>query len=575
MNTTRWRAALTVLAVLGTVYALTLAPGLTWWDAGELAASAHGLGIPHPPGTPLYVAMARGWHVMLPGVPTVLATNLLSALATAAGCAVLAAWLATVLDDGVAGAAAGVSAGVMTSIWRNATETEVYALILLAVALVLWCAHRAGTTREPRWRLLTAYALALGAALHPGTLVVAPAAVVLMWPSARPRRARAGPDARWGRELLGAAVVVAIALSALLMMWVRARHDPWLNQGNPSSMAAWQDVVGRAQYAQGGLWPRQSPWWAQLGMVVQYLDWQFALGASPSAVPTWGRAMLSAAALVLIVAGARWHWRRDRRSALALAALLAGGTLGAALALNFRAGWSFSLGQFVDGMPREVRERDYFFSFGFAACGLWFGLGARAVAGAAVLAWPAMARRRALVAAAVVALPLLLNWRAVSRRGSDAGLADAYAHRVLEELPLNAVFVATGDNELYPLWYLQGVERLRPDVLVLAEPLLPAQWYRDELVRRHGFDVGGDWPGADGMRARLLGEAGVDTRPVLESVMASDSVVHVLWQRGEGLVSGHAEPFSRLAAAVLLQSAVVRRIYYYSGHQIDDIMRRI
>jgi hypothetical protein len=565
MNGGRRRAAATVLVVLGAVYAFTLAPGLTWWDAGELAASAHGLGIPHPPGTPLYVAIARIWHVALVGVPTVLATNLLSALATAAGCAVLAAWLATVLDDDVAGVAAGVSAGAMTSIWRNATETEVYALILLAVALVLWCAQRAGATREPRWRLLTVYALALGAALHPGALVVAPAALVLLWPSAHSRRVGAAPGAHWSRELLAAVAVVGVACSALLMMWVRARHDPWINQGNPSSLAAWQDVVGRTQYAQSGVWPRQSPWWAQLGMVVQYLDWQFALGVSPSAVPTWGRVVLSAAALFMVAAGARWHWRRDRRSALALAALLAGGTLGAALALNFRAGWSFSLGNFVDGMPREVRERDYFFSFGFAACGLWFGLGARAVADAVADAvarvWPMTQRRRALAAAAVVALPLALNWSAVSRRGRDAGLADAYAHRVLEELPLNAVFVATADNELYPLWYVQAVERLRPDVLVLAEPLLPAQWYRDELVRRHGFDVGGDWPGVAGMRARLLGEAGVDARPVLESVMASDSVVHALWQRGEGLVSGHAEPFSRLAAAVLLEPVVVRRIY--------------
>ncbi|MHB1311075.1 MAG: protein O-mannosyl-transferase family [Gemmatimonadaceae bacterium] len=565
MKTARWRAALVVLAVLGTAYALTLAPGLTWWDAGELAAAAHGFGIPHPPGTPLYVAIARSWHLALAGVPTVLATNVLSAVATAAGCAVLAAWLAGVLDDAVAGAAAGVAAGVMTSIWRNATETEVYALILLAVALVLWCAHRAGTTGEPRWRRLTVYALALGTALHPGTLVVAPAALVLLWPSGwppgwMPRALRA----RWGAELLRVAVVTVVALSALLMLWVRARHDPWLNQGNPSSLAAWQDVVGRAQYARSGLWPRQSPWWAQLGMVVQYLDWQFALGVSPSAVPTWGRAALSAVGVALVGAGARWHWRRDRRSSLALAALLAGGTLGAALALNFKAGWSFSLGHFVDGMPREVRERDYFFSFGFAACGLWFGLGARAVAGAVARAWPVMERRRAVVVAAVVAavvaLPLLLNWRAVTRRGSDAGLASAYARRVLAELPPRAIFVARGDNELYPLWYVQAVEQRRPDVLVLAEPLLPARWYRDELDRRHGVDVGGDWPGVDEMRARVAGEAGVEGRPVLESVMASDSAVHALWERGRTLVPGHAEPFSRLVAAVLLEAVVVRRV---------------
>ena len=228
---------------LGVVYALTLAPGLTWWDAGELALAADGLGIPHPPGTALYVAVARSWHVLLPGVPTVLATNILSAVATAAACALLGAWLARSLDDARAGVAAGIAAGVMTSIWRNATETEVYALVLLAVALVLVAADVAGRTRDARWRLLALYALALGYTLHPGVLVVAPAALVLAWPVARLvappalRRdsARRASAVRW-REALAAAALALLALTALAMLWPRARHDPWLNQGNPASL---------------------------------------------------------------------------------------------------------------------------------------------------------------------------------------------------------------------------------------------------------------------------------------------------------------------------------------------------
>ena len=554
------RAAVVIFIVLSAIYALTLAPGLTWWDAGELALAADGFGIPHPPGTPLFVALARSWHLLMPGVPTVLATNVLSAVASAAACALLGAWLAWSLGDARAGMVAGIATGAMTSVWRNATETEVYALVLLAVALVLVAADAAGRSRDARWRLLAVYTLALGYTLHPGVLVVTPAALVLAWPVARPALPHAGATrarTAWWREALAAAALALLALTALAMLWLRARHDPWLNQGNPASLGAFGDVVARAQYGGGGVWPRQSAWWAQLGMVVQYLDWQFALGASPGTVPTWPRALLSVLFLAVLGAGARWHWRRDRRTAVAAGTLLAVGTLGAAFVLNFRTGWSFSLGHLLDGAVREARERDYFFSFGFAACGLWYGLGVRALASRFDASRVRLGR--ALLVAGVLA-PVLLNWRATTRRGADAALPREFAARVLRDLPPNAVFVATGDNELYPLWYVQGAEGLRPDVLVVAEPLLTTAWYRAELARRSGFLFGDAWRGASQMRALVVAQAAERGRPVYEAVYADGHVLARLWSRGSGLVGGHAEPFSRVVAALLLEDRVVRAV---------------
>ncbi|MDQ3427644.1 MAG: DUF2723 domain-containing protein, partial [Gemmatimonadota bacterium] len=54
-----YRAAVGVAALVLLGYLLTLAPTVTFWDAGELIAAAKTLGIPHPPGTPLFVLVAH------------------------------------------------------------------------------------------------------------------------------------------------------------------------------------------------------------------------------------------------------------------------------------------------------------------------------------------------------------------------------------------------------------------------------------------------------------------------------------------------------------------------------------
>jgi len=139
-------------ATLLVIYGATLAPGVTFWDAGELIAASHALGIPHPPGTPLYVALAHSWGSALGGaIGFARATNLLSAVSTtlaAAGTAWLVARSLRSRDGGWVGLMAALAAGTMLSAWSNATETEVYAVALLHAVAMLVASAMAGEERR-------------------------------------------------------------------------------------------------------------------------------------------------------------------------------------------------------------------------------------------------------------------------------------------------------------------------------------------------------------------------------------------------------------------------------------------
>ena len=497
-------------ALLFVVYVATVAPTVTLWDAGEFIAAVETLGIPHPPGTPLYVLIARVWSDLLGFLPRALATNLFSAAATATAAAFLAALLARGTRQPLAALAAGLCAGATATVWSNATETEVYAASLaLSLAMVL-VGERAGRETGARWSVLLAYLFALAIPLHLSALVAAPGAILLASVDETRR-------VRWGRAvtLAGAGIlaagagmvsvplvlvglivivlgvvraravgastvgVIILGLSAVLVLLVRSAHDPALDAGNPETWSALLDVIARRQYAPTGLWPRQAPLWIQVGNLVQYLDWQFAMGLDAAVGPSWLRTPWTALYAAAGLTGSLRHARDDRRSWLALATIFACATLGLVAYMNFKAGASYAWSFVPEAERHEVRERDYFFALGFFVWGAWAGYGAVRLLSPRRLQW---------LGIAIACLPIVLNWRVANRRREpEASLAYVAARAWLAPLPERAVLVTGGDNDSFPLWYLQLVEGVRPDVAVITAPLLGADWYRGEVATRYGL----------------------------------------------------------------------------------------
>ena len=573
-------------AVLLVVYLATLAPDVTFWDAGEFIASARSLGIPHPPGTPLFVLLLAVWTRLFGFLPYAVACNLLSAVCTATA-AVLAAALVRGgprlergRNDGWYVMGAILCAGGMSTVRLNATETEVYAASMALVGITLAVADRAGRSASARWRVLTAYLIVLATPLHLSALVAAPVAVYLAassedglidWQTALALSGVTIAAIGAGRASLvlgiaGAVVVIAsaplagqmwrsiprqtpgalrllfvsvVAASAVLVLLFRARHDPAINQGNPSTPASLLEVIARRQYDVPGLWPRSAPLWLQLANWFEYADWQVALSLGPTPVATLGRTAFTILFVGLGLIGASAQRGADRRRWRALVLLFACGSIGVALYLNMHASPSFGWGILPANATREARERDYFFVLAFWAWGLWAGYGAVILA--------QRLRVRPVFGVVIAALPIALNWTAVTRRHQpEASLPRWLGQALLQSSPQNAVLFVDGDNDTYPLWFLQQVDSLRRDVTVVTVPLLGASWYGAELARRYRLlpDAAGELPSGMSVPAAIAGRARQLGRAVAASVSLDEQTRNQLGRgwRLSGLVYVESVP---------------------------------
>src|SRR5260370_18758865 len=196
------------------LYVLTLAQTTQFWDRPEYIAAAYTLGIPHPPGNPLFVLVAHVFGLLPFAAAYAARINLFAAVTSAlsAGCWFLVAerWLrsfVTVLWARRAAALAGaiVSATAFT-VWNQSVVNEkVYTLSLLSIALILWLIVRwddqpAGGAPDHHL-LLIIYLLALTSTNHLMGVLAGPAVVVLLFPPLKSQRPTddAGRSAEWSQ----------------------------------------------------------------------------------------------------------------------------------------------------------------------------------------------------------------------------------------------------------------------------------------------------------------------------------------------------------------------------------------
>ncbi len=546
-------------------YLLTLAPTVTFWDAGEFIATSKILGIPHPPGAPLFVILGHVFGMLPIPVEFAVKTNAMSALASSIAAFFYFLVVSQIVDRidrsrewnlpasvrHIAAAAAVLLSAWGLSVWQNSTETEVYTVALMTIGLVtflvFWWADHLGEGKDWNLLLLVIFLMGLSVGNHLMALLVMPAVVVfavaVVWTSYRDYLLsllvgalglylvvmkgisvdgiiQGGESINPGMMLVGC-VVLAVGVwwmtrtgavvfflaaigcflagaSIILFLKLRAMQNPSINEANPESWRELLSVLARRQYDIRPILPRSVDFLRF--QIPLYFDYLFGrVGPFESNVSAqFGLPGLSIIVFALGVAGSVYHFLADRKTWVYFLLVFLMTSLGLVFYLNFPLGMSQAPGldprdvvNLQVALPREVRERDYFFVVSFVFLGLWAGIGLFAVAGEMVrrLGRGAAERLRGATAGAMAALLLLvpaavfaINYHEAHRSGNY--VAEDFAYNLLQSVEPWGILFTNGDNDTFPLWYLQEVKGVRKDVAVVNLALLNTIWYVEQLDER-------------------------------------------------------------------------------------------
>ena len=527
----KWMA-LAVALILFALYCVTLSPTFGFVDKGEMAAVASTMGIAHPTGYPTIMLLGKLFTVLLPG-RDIVALNLMSALLTAAGGGLLVllfSYLLRLTTDKdeesrdntasrqtiVAGLAALLT-GLTATWWGQGTSFEVYSLhcLLLPLVTLLFLRYveeeavRGGesSSAEPdlvaggsspgftRKGFLFASVLGLAFSNHLTTILLAPPFLVwYFW--------RLGLTGAAFRRLIYLAPPFMLGLLPYAWLPLRASADPFFNWGDPETMwAFWRHITG-AQYrvwmfTNPDTFPQQTHYFfsnlssetVYVGLLLALLGIVFLAGRRTMAI--LGAGITVGILYVLYASGgeiARAVPQSNEEPMFGLLAIY--GVVLAVLVLlviRFGGGRSASmrerlglfaalafLGCLFYAGGYDILEITPYYLTAFFAVGIWLLFG---------LEWlvEQAGPKVALGAGAVLVIASgIVNYGIADE--SNNTLVEDMTMNVLESLPENSViFSKQWDFWLAGSFYIQAVENVRPDVLVIDHELLRRSWYLDQM----------------------------------------------------------------------------------------------
>ena len=292
---------------------------------------------------------------------------------------------------------------------------------------------------------------------------------------------------------------ILLGYSTYSMTMIRANQDTPINLNDPRTMSEFHSYMNREQYGDFPTFKRRySQEGHQQGVFSNYesdLDffWNYQMQHMFNRYLSWnyiGR--------ISTVQGAGIDWRQ----LLAIPFLI--GLFG--IYYQFKRDWkmaSIMMAMFIflgyltafyqNQQQPQPRERDYFYVGAFFVYSIWIALGTRGIFDLiysqfkdSKLLKPVYIFSGALMFAVVPVTMLASNYYTHDR--SNNYVPWDYAYNLLQSAAPNAVLFTNGDNDTFPLWYLQDVEGVRRDVRIANLSLLNTPWYIRQLKNTTPYD---------------------------------------------------------------------------------------
>ena len=574
------------------VYFSTMAPSVSYWDCGEFIAVAYRLGVPHPPGSPLFLLLGRIIS-MFPLSPDIaFRVNIMSPIVSAFAVMflyliivqVITHWKGKIVETTDAlivfgsGVIGSLTFAFTDSHWFNAVEAEVYAMSTFFTAIVVWLilkwSEKADNEGHERYILIIAYMIGLATGLHLLNLLTLPFVALIIyfrkyqfeWKTfgitvfitgliflvihngiikGLPKIAASFMGVggtiilivsiflamiwavinkeKLASVALTSMVLVLVGYSTYALIFIRSNQDPGIDENDPETIEAFISYLEREQYGSVGVLPRRYKGIPPIHEVVgrpeqgnnyspgqkkkyrsyntekqwdyflnyqirkmynRYFLWQFA-GRGPSTEPyvtsmgansredgvDWTQFGLPLA-LILGILGMFYHGYKDQRMAFSVLTLFA------------MTGYAIII--YLNQDNPQPRERDYSYVGSFFAFSIWAGIGACGILDKikSYFNHPDLIRRMIVIAILlqIVFIPgIMLNANYHSHDRSGNFVAWDYSYNILQSCEPNGIIFTNGDNDTFPLWYLQEVEGLRTDVSVVNLSLLNTDWYIKQM----------------------------------------------------------------------------------------------
>lgn len=517
-------------------YLSTVSDTVSFWDCGEFIAASYSLGVPHPPGAPFYLMLGRLFSMIPFSADIAYRVNLISVLVSAGTVLLLYLSLVrlgrayrgeekTTLDRIIlyGGAAVGTLCfAFSTSFWFNAVEAEVYALSMFFTALVFylglkWLDHQHHNYGNALL-LFIFYLFGLSSGVHLLNVLTIPALTYIVVFSRYPVTFRtvvmggvigsaltlliypgliqgfpliilkltiwgalavlvllvylAYWGVKKGHNLTAMAAIsvllVIVGYSTFLLIKIRSGLNPFLDENDPETWKSLLSYLNREQYGTESLFlsmfKRRAPFWSYQikKMYLRYLGWNFFEPTRFYGIP-----------LFIGLIGLVQQFLKDLKNGVVV------------FVLFFMTGLAIIL--YVNQEDPQPRERDYSYVGSFYAFAIWIGIGAMTILETAREGLKRLALSPQMVVISVLVFLLLIapanmlakNYHQQDRTGNY--VAWDYSYNLLMTCEPDAILYTNGDNDTFPLWYLQVVEKVRPDVRVANLSLLNTGWFIKQI----------------------------------------------------------------------------------------------